>query len=51
MIFRLFDDFSTDLLPPPPASIPSNSTTIWAALAEESVDELILSIKVSGAVI
>ena len=46
-ILRLFDDFSTDLPTAPlPASTPSNSTTIWAALDDESVDELVLSIEV-----
>ena len=47
-ILRLFDDFSTNLPPPPPASTPSYSTTIWAALNDESVDELVLSVEVSG---
>ena len=47
-ILRLFDDFLTDLpTAPPPASTPSNSTTIWAALVDESVDELVLSLEVS----
>ena len=36
-------------LPPPSPSTPLYSTTIWAALVDESVDELVLSIKVSGA--
>ena len=45
-ILRLFDNFLIDLPPPPPpVSTPSNSTTIWDALADESVDELVLSIE------
>ena len=48
--FLTFDDFWTDL-PPPLSLIPSYSTTIWAALVDESVDELVLSIEVSGAAI
>ena len=48
-ILRLFDDFSTDL--PPPPSTPSYSTAIWVALVDESVDELVLSIEVSGTTI
>ena len=48
-ILRIFDNFSTNL--PPPPSTPSYSTAIWVALADESVDELVLSIKVSGAAI
>ena len=43
-----FDNFSTDLPLTPPASTPSYSTTIWAALNDESVDKRVLSIKVSG---
>ena len=41
--FRLFDDFSTDL--PPPPSISSYLTVIRVALVDESIDELVLSIK------
>ena len=48
--FSTFDDFWTDM-PPPPSSTPSYSTRIWAALVDESVDELVLSIEVSGAAI
>ena len=38
-------------LQPPPSSTPSYSTTIWAALADESVDDLVLSLEVDGAAI
>ena len=39
-VFWTFDDFLTDLSPSPPsASTPSYSTTIWAALVDESIDE------------
>ena len=41
-----FDDISTDL---PPASTSSCSNAIWVALVDESVDELVLNIEVSGA--
>ena len=44
-----FDNFLTDL-PTAPLPVPtsSNSTTIWAALVDESVNELVLSIEVSS---
>ena len=41
-----YDDISTYL---PPASTSSCLTAIWVALVNESVDELVLSIEVSGA--
>ena len=41
-----FDDILTDM---PPASTSSCSTAIWIMLVDMSVDELVLSIKVSGA--
>ena len=50
-VFWTFDDFSTNLPPPPLPSTPSYSTTIWAALVDDSVNELVLSIEVSGAAI
>ena len=50
-ILRLFDDFLTDWPSPPLSSTPSCSTTIGAARVDESVDELVQSIGVSGAVI
>ena len=47
-ILQLLDNFLTNLpTAPPPASTPSNSITIWAALVNESVDELVLSLEVS----
>ena len=44
-IFRLFNDFLTNL---PPPSISSYLTAFWVTLVDESVDELVLSIEVSG---
>ena len=45
MLFGLFDDFLTDL----PTSSPHHLTALWFALVDESVNELVLSIEVSGA--
>ena len=44
-IFRLFDDLSTAPLLPPSTS--SYLTITWAALVDESVDALVLSLEVS----
>ena len=40
-----------EIMRPPPSSTPSYSTTIWVMPVDESVDELVLSIEVSGAAI
>ena len=47
--FQLFDNFLTVLLTP--LSILLYLTAIWVALANESINELVLSIKVSGVAI
>ena len=44
-ILQLFDDFSAAPLPPPSTS--SYLTITWAALVDESVDALVLSLEVS----
>ena len=50
-IFRLFDNFLTNLLLTPPPLAISYPTIIWVALFNESIDEFILSIEVSSVAI